>query len=126
MEKLKRKLKAHLNVWLLISFVLTIMVPLTGVQLHKLASTLFLILTIVHTVVYRKKLGAKKYLLLGIVVVAFASGLFGMIFDQYPMILSLHKAVSIVSVFFLAIHIFVYHKQLHKGKDCGTDDKRGK
>lgn len=106
-----------LNILLLLTFVITIMVPLTGVHVHKLASTLFLILTIVHTIVYRKKLGAKRYLLLGIVIIAFASGLFGMIFDQYTIILTLHKAISIASVFFLAIHIFVYHKSFSKKKE---------
>ena len=105
----------------MISFVLTVMVPLTGVQLHKLASASFLILTIVHTVMNRRKLGAKKYLLLGVVVIAFASGLFGMIFDQYAIILTLHKAISIASVFFLAIHIFVYRRKLWRGK--GSKDK---
>ena len=113
MNKLKRKL----NLMLLVNFILTLMVPITGVHIHKLASTLFLILTIIHTIIYRKKLGTKKYLLLGIVVVAFASGLFGMIFDQYAIILTLHKVISIASVSFLAIHIFVYHKKLCKGKD---------
>lgn len=104
------KLKKTLNYLLIITFALTVMVPLTGIQVHKMASTLFLILTIVHTVVYRKRMGAKKYFLLAIVFIAFVSGLFGMILDQYPIILNLHKAISIISVFFLAIHIFVYQK----------------
>ena len=108
--------KRILNYLLLILFVVTVMVPITGVHIHKMASTLFLILTIVHTVVYRRRLGAKKYLLLGVVVVAFASGLFGMILDQYPIVMTMHKVISIASVFFLAIHIFVYHKKLCMGK----------
>ncbi len=101
-----------LNNLLLITFVITILEPLTGVHIHKLVSTLFLVLSIVHTIKYRKGLGWKKYLLLGIVVIAFASGLFGMILDQYPFIMTLHQVISIASVFFLAIHIFVYHKKL--------------
>lgn len=101
-----------LNKLLLISFLITILEPLTGIHIHKLASTLFLILTIVHTIQFRKKLGWKRYLLLGVVVFAFVSGLFGMILDQYAIIMTLHKVISIVSVFFLAIHIFVYHKKL--------------
>ena len=117
MKRIKRKLKDYLNVWLLISFVLTVMVPLTGVQVHKLASTLFLILSVVHMVVYRKKLGTKRYLLFGTVFLAFASGVFGMIFDQYTVILALHKVISITLVFFLAIHIFVFHRRLCNGKD---------
>ena len=109
-----KRFKTTLNFLLLISFVVTIFAPLTGIHIHKMASTLFLLLTLVHTIVYRKTLGAKKYLLLCIVVIAFASGLFGMIFDQITGILVLHKVISVVSVFFLAIHIFVNHRCLIK------------
>ena len=105
------KFKKTLNLLLLLSFIVTVLVPLTGVPVHKMASALFLILAIVHTIVYRKTLGTKKYLLLGVVFLAFSSGLFGMIFDQFPIILSLHKVISIASVFFLAIHIFVKFKK---------------
>lgn len=105
-------MKQFLNFALLASFVLTILVPLTGIHVHKLASVLFLLLTIVHTVIYRKKLGAKRYGLLALVIVSFLTGLFGMIFDQYPLILILHRVLSIGLVFFLAIHIFVFHKRM--------------
>lgn len=107
-------MKKTLNLALLISFILTVMVPLTGIHIHKLASVLFLLLSIVHTVVYRKRLGRRKYLLLALVVVAFATGLVGMILDQFPIILILHRCISIAVVFFIAIHIFVYHKKLRK------------
>ena len=106
-------MKKALNIALLLSFLVTITVPLTGVHIHKLASVLFLLLCIVHTIVYRRKLGAKRWLLLCLIVVAFASGLFGMIFDQLPIILILHRCFSIALVFFLAIHIFVFHKKLY-------------
>ena len=106
--------KKILNVLLLVFFVITIMVPITGVQIHKMASTLFLILSIAHTCVYHKTLNTKKLMLLSVVVVAFLSGLFGMILDQFAIILILHKAISIASVFFIAIHIFVYHKKYHR------------
>ena len=88
------------------------MAPLTGVHVHKMASVLFLLLSIVHTIVYRKKLGAKRWLLLGLIVISFATGLFGMILDQFPIILILHRCISIALVFFLAIHVFVFHKKL--------------
>ena len=107
-------MKRFLNIALFVSFVLTVMVPLTGVQVHKMASVLFLLLCIAHTLIYRQKLGAKRWLLLGAVVLAFASGLFGMVFEQFPIILILHRALSIALVFFLAIHIFVFHKKLLK------------
>ena len=105
-------MKKLLNIALLISFVVTIMVPLTGVHIHKMASVIFLLLSIVHTIVYRKKLGAKRWLLLGLILISFATGLFGMILDDIPMVLILHRAISIALVFFLAIHIFVFHKKL--------------
>lgn len=104
--------KSTLNFFLFISFIVTVLAPLTGVHVHKMASTLFLLLTIVHTIAYRRTLGTKKYLLLCTVVIAFASGLLGMIFMQIPGILLLHRAISIVSVFFLAIHIFVNRRYL--------------
>lgn len=105
-------MKKALNLALLLSFIATVMVPLTGVHIHKLASVLFLLLSIIHTFVYRKKLGTKRYLLLAVVAVSFLTGLLGMILDQYPIILILHRAISIAAVFFLSIHIFVYHKRL--------------
>ena len=105
-------MKKLLNIALLISFVVTILVPLTGIHIHKLASVIFLLLSIVHTIVYRRKLGFKRWLLLGLILISFASGLFGMIWDEFPLVLIHHRAISIALVFFLAIHIFVFHKKL--------------
>ena len=95
-----------LNAALMVSFIITVLVPLTGVRIHKLASLLFLLLSLIHTIVYRKRLG--------VVVISFATGLAGMMLYQYPIIMKLHRAVSIAAVFFLAIHIFVYRKKLSK------------
>ena len=105
-------MKKILNTALLISFAVTGMVPLTGVHVHKMASVLFLLLSLVHTFVYRRKLNGKRILLPVIIAVAFASGLFGMILEHIPMVLLAHRAVSIALVFFLAIHIFVFHQKL--------------
>ena len=105
-------MKKALNIALFLSFLITVMVPLTGIHVHKLASVIFLLLSIVHTVLYRKKLGARRFLLLALVAVCFITGLFGMILDQYQVILTLLRAISIAAVFFLAIHIFVFHKRL--------------
>lgn len=105
-------MKRFLNIALLTSFIVTVMVPLTGIHIHKLASVAFLLLSIIHTISYRKKLGTKRWLLLGLIVISFATGLFGMILDQFPIILILHRCLSIALVFFLAIHIFVFHKKL--------------
>ena len=105
-------MKKVLNIALFLSFVATIMVPLTGVHIHKLASVIFLLLSLIHTIVYRRKLGAKRWLLFITIVISFATGLFGMILDHIPMVLISHRAISIALVFFLAIHIFVFHKRL--------------
>ena len=105
-------MKKALNIALLISFIVTVMIPLTGVHIHKLASAIFLLLSVVHTITYRKKLGAKRWLLLGLVLISFATGLFGMILDHIPIALILHRAISIALVYFLAIHIFVFQKKL--------------
>ena len=101
-----------LNLALLVSFILTIMVPLTGIHLHKLFSAVFLLLCLVHTGIFRKKLGKRSLLLLAMVFVCFVTGIFGMILDSYPVVLKLHRGISIAAVFFLAIHIFIYHKKM--------------
>lgn len=103
-----------LNYLLLISFIITNLVPLTGITIHKMASVIFLLLCIVHTIKYHEKLQWKRIGLLGIIILAFLSGLFGMIFDEVPLILALHKVISISSVFALAIHIFIFHRRLRK------------
>ena len=108
-------MKRILNIALFVSFVFTVMVPLTGIHMHKLASVAFLLLSIVHTVVYRKKLGVKRWLLLAMIMISFATGLFGMILDQVPVVLTLHRAVSVGLVFFLAVHIFVFHRRMCRG-----------
>ncbi|MBQ9166595.1 MAG: heme transporter CcmB [Oscillospiraceae bacterium] len=88
------------------------LVPLTGIVVHKLASVLFLLLCIVHAVMFRKQLGWQKFALLGLVLLAFFSGLFGMILNQYPIIMALHKVISMACVFFLAIHIFIFRRRI--------------
>ena len=105
-------MKKTLNYGLFISFLLTIMVPLTGVHIHKLASTVFLLLSIVHTCVYRKKLNAKRWGLQLMIVISFATGLVGMVLDHISVVLILHRAISIAIVFFLAIHIYIFHRRL--------------
>lgn len=107
-------MKKALNLALLVSFLVTVCVPLTGIHIHKLASVLFLLLSIVHTAIYRKKLGVKRWLLLGLILICFISGLFGLILDQIPLILALHRVISIALVFFLAIHIFLFHSRLFR------------
>ncbi len=105
-------MKKALNIALFLSFLLTILVSLTGVHIHKLASVLFLLLTIVHTVVYRRKLGLKRWLLLGLVLLSFVTGIVGMIFQEISLLMALHKVISMGIIFFLSIHIFIYRNKL--------------
>lgn len=105
-------MKKALNIALFLSFLLTILVSLTGVHIHKLASVLFLLLTIVHMVVYRRKLGLKRWLLLGLVLLSFVTGIVGMIFQEISLLMALHKVISMGIIFFLAIHIFIYRNKL--------------
>lgn len=104
--------KKLFNISLAVTFILTLLVPITGIHVHKLASVLFLLLCLVHTMKHRKKMGARKYVLLLVILAAFVSGLFGMIYEEYAIILALHKIISIVTVGILAIHVFVYHKRV--------------
>ena len=101
-----------LNYLLVISFVLTILVPITGIKVHKLCSTLFLVLTMIHFFTYRNRLNYKYYLIITLTIVSFVLGILGLIMIEYPMILVLHKTVSIVLVCLLAIHIYKFHRRL--------------
>ena len=104
--------KKIFNLALFISFIVTLAVPLTGIVVHKLASVLFLLLCIIHTVVYRRKLNGKRIWLLAAILLSFLSGIFGMILDHIPLVLALHKVLSIAVVFFLAIHVFIFHRKM--------------
>ena len=46
-----------------------------------------------------------------------------MILDQYLIILNLHKAISIISVLFLAIHILAYQKGFLKKRKAKNYDR---
>lgn len=107
-------MKRIINILLLISFAVTVMAPLTGVMIHKMASVLFLLLCLVHTIIYWKKMNARRWAALALVLASFVSGILGMIFDHIPMVLAAHKALSIILTFCLAIHIFVFHKRFNR------------
>lgn len=110
------RFKKAVDILLLIFFVITVLEPLTGIHIHKLASCLFLLLSVIHTLQHRRTLGGKGVLLLSVCAAAFATGILGMIYSGYPVILALHKTVSIAAVFFLAIHLFVYRNALRRQK----------
>ena len=108
-------MKRVFSLLLAVSLVLTLLVPFTGVVVHKLASTVFLLLCLGHTVASRKKMGPRRWALLGAVVLAFVSGVLSLVFAAIPWVLALHKAISITCGFFLAIHIFAYRRGFRGG-----------
>ena len=105
-------MKRVLNYLLAISFVLTIMVPMTGIRVHKLASTLFLVLALIHVFLYRKRLDYKYILIIGFTILSFVLGILGLVLVEYPIVLILHRTISIVLIILLAIHIYKFHRRL--------------
>ena len=87
-------MKRVLNYLLAISFVLAIMVPITGIRVHKLAATLFLVLTLIHVFLYRKRLDYKYILIIVLTVLSFVLGILGLIMVEHPIILTFHRTVS--------------------------------
>lgn len=105
-------MKRVLNYLLAISFVLAIMVPMTGIRVHKLASTLFLVLALIHVFLYRKRLDYKYILIIGLTILSFVLGILGLVLVEYPIVLILHRTISIVLIILLAIHIYKFHRRL--------------
>ena len=105
-------MKRVLNYLLAISFILTIMVPITGIIVHKLASTLFLVLALIHVFLYRKSLDLKFIFIIVLTILSFVLGILGLVLVEYPIMLILHRTVSIVLIILLAIHIYKFHRRL--------------
>lgn len=103
-------MKKILGILLLGSFLAALSVPLTGVIVHKLASTAFLLLGLVHILTAKRKSGLGLGLL-ALVIAAFASGVLGMILKAHPVILGLHKLLSMGSVFVLGLHSAAYFRR---------------
>lgn len=101
-----------LNYLLAISFIVTILVPITGIQIHKLASTLFLLLALIHVFLYRKRLDYKYILVIVLTIVSFILGILGLVMIEYPIVLTLHRTISIVLVCLLVVHIYRLHRRL--------------
>lgn len=103
-------MKKILGILLLASFLAAVSVPFTGVIVHKLASTVFLLLSLVHIFTAKGKSGL-GLMLLALVIAAFASGVLGMILEEYPAVLGLHKLLSIGSVFVLGLHSALFFRR---------------
>ena len=105
-------MKRVFNYLLAISFIVTILVPITGIKIHKLASTLFLVFALIHVFIYRKRLDYKYILVIVLTVVSFVLGIVGLVLIEYPIVLILHRTISIVLIILLTIHIYRFHKRL--------------
>lgn len=106
-----KRIKTIINILLLISFIITLLVPITGIIVHKFSSFVFMILCIVHTLIYYKKINYKKILLLLISVIVFISGILAMFI---PIFVNMHKVLSILYVLFMGGHLFIYHRRIIK------------
>ena len=105
-------MKKILNYLLAISFIVTILVPITGIKIHKLVSKLFLLLALIHVFLYRKKVDYKYVLVIVLTVISFVLGIVGLVMIDHPIVLILHRTISIVLVGLLAIHIYRFHRRL--------------
>lgn len=106
-------MKRILGILLPVSFLATVSVPLTGVIVHKLAATVFLLLSLVHGFAAKRK--SKLGLgLLALMAVSFAAGILGMIFDQFPVVLGLHKLLSFFCIFSLGLHAAPFFRKKEK------------
>lgn len=104
-------MKKALHGMLFLSFILTIMAPISGIYVHKLAGTVFFLLGIIHMIMYRRKIRGKQGLLAVLILFSFISGLFSLILEQYPYILNVHRMCSIVLVSFLSVHVSKFYKR---------------
>ena len=90
--------------------------PESGQHGHGSRIIHFLLLSFVHTISCRKKIGVKCGGLWGLIMIAFVTGIFGMIWEEIPSILVVHRMSSIALIFFLAIHIFKFYKRMWRRK----------
>lgn len=52
------------------------------------------------------------YLIITLTIVSFILGILGLIMIEYPIILVIHRVLSIGLVFILAIHIYKFHRRI--------------
>ncbi len=120
-------MKKALNFLLILTFALTLLVPLTGVHIHKSASLLFLLLCVVHAALHWRKMDARRGVVLGLIFASFLTGVIGLIFEEIPIILALHKVMSITVVFswqFIFLYSSVRFFQGQKKTNHQGDNRR--
>ena len=59
-----------------------------------------------------KRLDLKYILIIVLTILSFVLGILGLIMVEHPIILTLHRTVSIVLIILLAIHIYKFHRRL--------------
>ena len=68
-------MKKALHGMLFLSFILTIMAPISGIYVHKLAGTVFFLLSIIHMIMYRRKIRGKQGLLAVLILFSYSFSL---------------------------------------------------
>ena len=66
----------------------------------------------IHVFLYRKKVDYKYVLVIVLTVISFVLGIVGLVMIDHPIVLILHRTISIVLVGLLAIHIYRFHRRL--------------
>lgn len=100
---------------MIIIMLLTLFVPLTGIHIHKVMGTFFLLFCIIHIIKTRRKFTLSKFYLLILVLVSFITGVFAYIYDL-EIIKSIHTILAILMIAFVGIHIYIYHRRVFKKK----------
>lgn len=97
------------NYLLCMSLILTMLVFITEIWIHKLAATVFVVLCIYHCVKHKNRFNIKYILLFILVLICFVSGIVGMVSSPY---LIFHKVMALLLVCFLVVHVYMFHKSL--------------
>ena len=69
-------------------------------------------LALIHVFLYRKRLDYKYILIITLTILSFVLGILGLVLVEYPIVLILHRTISIVLIILLAIHIYKFHRRL--------------
>jgi hypothetical protein len=92
-------------------------------MIHKVLSTLLILLIIIHTFVNFKDMNAKRWALFILAILAFVTGIFAMIDSTSSWGSPTHKAVSLLFICGTACHLFVYHKKMFNQRKASKSEK---
>ena len=91
--------------------------------IHKLFSTLLILLMIIHTLVNIKDMNTKRWALFILAILSFVTGMFAMIDSTSTWGSPLHKVVSLLFICGTACHLFVYHKKIFSQRKVVNNEK---